>query len=49
MLHVVLDVWVVSLSSDESFGVQYGVFGLGMECILGGVTIESFVVCEGDS
>ena len=47
MLHVALDFWVISLSSDESFGVEYGVFGIGMEYVLGGVTDESFAFCEG--
>ena len=48
MLHVALDFWVISLSSDESFGVEHGVFRVGVECILSGVTDESLVVCEGD-
>ena len=47
VLHVALDPWVVSLSSNESFGVEYGVLGVGLECILSGVTDESLIVCDG--
>lgn len=38
VLLIALDLWVTNLTTDETFGVEHGVFGVGMECVLCAVT-----------
>ena len=48
MLHVFLKICFVHFASDETFCVEDCVDWVGMECVLGGVTDQSLVVCETD-
>ena len=48
MLYVFLKICFVHLASNETLGVEDCVGWVGMECVLGGVTDQSFFVCETD-
>ena len=47
VLHVPLDFRLVELAANETFGVEYGIFWVGVECILRCIADETFVVSEG--
>ena len=38
VLHVADDFWVVHLAANETLGVEDGVFRVGVEGVLGGIT-----------
>ena len=44
MFHILLNVLVVELATDESLGVEYGVLGVGVESVLSSVTNPAFWV-----
>ena len=46
VLHVVLDLRVIELAADEMFGIEDGVFGIGVES---GITNKALVFSEGES
>jgi hypothetical protein len=48
VLHVLLHVSVVELTSDETLGVEDSVLRVGVEGVFGGVTDETFLVVEGN-
>ena len=48
VLDVALNVTIVHLASNKTFGVEYGVAGVRVEGILGGVTDETLLSVECD-
>ena len=42
------DFGVIDLTTDETLGVEYGVFGVAVVRIFGGVTDETFLIRETD-
>ncbi len=39
---------VIVFTTNETLGVEDSVFGIAVVCVLGGVTDETFLVCETD-
>ena len=48
MLLVALGLRVARLATDESLSVEDGIFGVGVEGVLGAVTNKAFIIGEGD-
>lgn len=39
---------VIVFTTNETLGVEDGVFGIAVVCVFGGVTDETFLICETD-
>ena len=42
MFHILLNVLVIELATDESLGVENGILGVGVESVLSSVTNPAF-------
>lgn len=47
-LHVLLDIWVIEASTNESLGVEDGVSGVHGGLVLGGISDQSLTLGESD-
>ena len=47
-LHVLLDIWVIETSTNESLGVEDGVSGVHGGLVLGGISDQSLTLGECD-
>ena len=47
-LHVLLDIWVIETSTNESLGVEDGVSGVHGGLVLGGISDQSLTLGESD-
>ena len=46
MFLVTIDFWIIHLTTNETFGVENGVFRVGVVGVLGGVADETFFITE---
>ena len=47
-LHVLLDIWVIETTTNESLGVEDGVSGVHGGLVLGGISDQSLTLGESD-